>query len=272
MRAAVVLASTVESNTGNVTPTTEIVTMAVIGGVITTIALLITSYFHRSSERTLKAQHEADLQNAREAKAEEMEAIRIGKAEDAARIEASLVAADARETAREDRVNARLDEVARRAEIAAGALLEHQLQEAGVLSAIGTKLVKVEQTTTRTHDIVNSAATQQVRLAKLSKTSQLALLHEVISLKAQPTIEHPDGRQPTAETIAALAALEEEIDAMARDITDREEQQKAAELHNAAQDRIAAHQSSIASDSNPLGVVEALASRVEVLETPTAGI
>lgn len=111
--------------------------------------------------------------------------------------------------AKEERDNARQDEVQRKADAATRATL--------------ARLRTVEDTTTITHALVNSDKTASMKARLDGARVNLALMREVLSLKKA------QGHAPTDESLIAIADLEQQIQTLHTDIEERLSQQKAAE-------------------------------------------
>lgn len=170
-----------------VTPVTQGITFAVIGGFFTVLTLVLTN----------RAKHQAEQRVIDQTNLAE-EYRRVEKEEDR---EAAI--------AKENRDYARQDEVAARVERATVMTMR--------------KLDKVEGVVDVTHALVNSDKTATMKDQRDGWMVTLALMREVISLKEQ------SGKEPTAEAMQAVAALEQRIATLNSTIEDRLAQQLAAE-------------------------------------------
>lgn len=178
----------------SVTPATQAITFAVVGGFFTVLTLLLTNRSKHASERLLQDQHERDM---------------IAAA-------AALAAEDARQIAKEQRDYDRLDEVARRADLASAATLT-KLREVEAVSQETFGITKI------THALVNSDKTAEMRDRRDSKIATLILMRELVSLKQDA------GKVMSAETEATIEALVTSIKTLEENIASRLAQQHLAE-------------------------------------------
>lgn len=172
---------------GDVTPVTQAVTFALVGGFFTIMTLVLTNRAKSSADQRIIDQHNRDEQLRRVEKDEDRRAA-IDK---------------------EGRDYARQDEVAARVERATAMTMR--------------KLGDVEELGKVTHALVNSDKTAAMQDQRDGWIATLALMREVISLKQD------SGREPTEDSLKAIADLTTRIATLQHQIESRLAQQLAAE-------------------------------------------
>lgn len=157
-----------------VTPTTQAITFATVGGFFTLVTLLVTNRSKHAIAATLRIQHEQDEAARREEKATDL---------------AAAIAKDERDWARQDIVQARTEAVA-----------AHTM----------AKLNDVEKLGIVTHGLVNSDRTALLRDKRDNLITTQVLMREVTALKVAqgipPTAEGEEMMSVLTKRIEQLGA------------------------------------------------------------------